>query len=98
MKLPDRSPGLTIIAAAVFVYGTILVEIGMWMAASWILMFATLAFVIAVALGIVRWFNGLIADDEGVVGHAALAEVPAAPVAPVARPVAPKAPRVALPA
>lgn len=63
-KLADRSPGLVLVLAAVAVYGTILVEIGMWMVASWIAMFATLALVVVLAVAISRWLFSLVSDDD----------------------------------
>jgi hypothetical protein len=62
--LADRSPGLVLVLAAVAVYGTILVEIGMWMVASWIAMFATLALAAGLAVAISRWFFSLVSDDD----------------------------------
>jgi uncharacterized protein (DUF983 family) len=90
MKLADRSPGLVIVLAGVVVYGTILIEIGMWMVASWIAMASTLVLAIVLALAIARWFDGLVSD-----GATATAEAKPAP-APAVQPVDPpkaRAPR-----
>ena len=81
MKLADRSPGLVIVLAAVVVYGTILVEIGMWMVATWFAMFATLALAIVLAIIVCRWLFSLLGDDD-----VAPAAVPAATTATVAAP------------
>ena len=64
MKLADRSPGLVLTLAAVVVYGTVLVEIGMWMVASWLAMFATLALVIVLAIVVGRWLFSVLADED----------------------------------
>ncbi len=77
MKLPDRSPGLTIVAAAVFVYGTILVEIGMWTVATWTAMFATLALVIVLAIVVCRWLFSILDEEETPVAVAPAAVAPA---------------------
>lgn len=64
MKLADRSPGLVLTLAAVVVYGTILVEIGMWMVASWVAMSATLALAIVLAIVTCRWLFSLLGDSD----------------------------------
>ncbi len=66
MKLPDRSPGLTIVAAAVVVYGTILVEIAMWTVASWLAMFGTLALAILLAIAVCSWLFDVLGEEEPV--------------------------------
>ncbi len=94
MNLADRSPGLTLALAAVVVYGTILVEIGMWMLASWVAMFATLALGIVLAVLVCRWLFTLLDEEEPV-----LAPVAATAAAPTAKPARRRAPRTtALPA
>jgi uncharacterized membrane protein YqjE len=94
MNLADRSPGLTLVLAAVIVYGTILVEIGMWMVASWTAMFATLALVVVLAVVVCRWLFTLLDEEEPFV-----APVAAPAPAEAARPARSRAPRAtALPA
>ncbi len=90
MKLADRSPGLVIVLAGVVVYGTILIEIGMWMVASWLAMFTTLALAIVLALAIAWWFDGLVSDGAPASDEAMPAPVPAALPA---QPVKARAPR-----
>ncbi len=91
MKLADRSPGLVLALAGVVVYGTILIEIGMWVAASWLAMFATLALAIVLALAISQWFHGLVSDGDEPM---AVEAKPAPVVAAAAKPAQRRAPRL----
>jgi hypothetical protein len=92
MKLPDRSPGLTLVIAAALLCGTVLAEIGMLMAGSSILMFATLALAIVIAAFVCRWLFTVLADEDGVAPQAAVA-APATAAAPAPAPARRRAPR-----
>ena len=102
MKLPDRSPGLTIAAAFVVVYGQILVEIGMWTSPTWFTMFGTLALAIVLAIAVCSWLFDLLDEEEPVVETVAVAQAAAqtaAPAEPAAAPAKRRAPRAtAIPA
>jgi hypothetical protein len=94
MKLPDRSPGLTIAAAFVVVYGQILVEIGMWTRPTWFTMFGTLALAIVLAIAVCSWLFDLLDEEEPVVETVSVAEAaPRRLPSPPRRGHAPGAPR-----
>ena len=64
MKLADRSPGTLIVLAAVVVYSQILIEIGMYMVSSTAAVVFAMVTAIGAALGIMKWFYGLVSDGD----------------------------------
>ena len=77
MRLPDRSPGLTIALAFVVVYGQILVEIAMWTVPTWFTMFATLGLAIVLAVLVCSWLFDLLGEEEPVLEATPVVEAPA---------------------
>ena len=64
MKLIDRSPSLFLALAFVVVYGVIGIEVAMWMIATPLAVFGTLALIAVVAALIARSFEELVAPTE----------------------------------
>ncbi|HYF25924.1 MAG TPA: hypothetical protein VD931_09320 [Baekduia sp.] len=65
MHLPDRSPGLFIIAAFALVYGVIAVEAWMYATATFAAVAITFALIVVLALYLVSYFHHLLEDEDG---------------------------------